>query len=609
MAVSRLDIVAKIKLEGLRQLDQLNQRVRTFSRSIRGASFVLKAFGLTFAAVFTGALIRGFFRQQTELSNSLARTRFALAGMGGEMEKNLAIVNTFANEMQRAGLASANLAREVSAKVITSLKSQEQATRFARAALIGHKIQLFDARAASVALASSTDENTSAFRNFLAALGIAAPEFASLDSLIENFIRRNEEAAKAITPFAREWERFVAIFRNLAAKLAGVIGGLLTPAFRLLNNILTDPRQAFANFLSSFGGFWLSVGALFMGNIQEINNIWVQWFVDMTTAAIEGVKTFVGEIVKGFGIMVDKIKIKLGEALDVFLDWVDANTIAATGLIILFSVGLTFAIQAVAAAITATLIPALIKMVTVFVLKVIPAVFSFVVSLLTKAIPALFTFIATLGLANIALFALGFVILALVILIILNWQKVKAVTIFVWNAIVDFLSTKMLQAFNVVSTFLTNIRTTWETQWGKIKAFFFRIIDSIAIKIGDLVDSVEKQINRIKTFIQDARDAAAAPINIVRNIITNVRTFFTGNKQLGGTVQAGKSFIVGERGAELFVPSQSGTIIPNQRLGGGGDLTIVIQGNTFMSDEEGARKVGDMIVKRLQLVHRFGLTT
>jgi len=46
-------------------------------------------------------------------------------------------------------------------------------------------------------------------------------------------------------------------------------------------------------------------------------------------------------------------------------------------------------------------------------------------------------------------------------------------------------------------------------------------------------------------------------------------------KAIGGSVQAGKPYMVGERGAEMFVPNQSGSIIPNNQMGGGGGVTIV----------------------------------
>lgn len=43
-------------------------------------------------------------------------------------------------------------------------------------------------------------------------------------------------------------------------------------------------------------------------------------------------------------------------------------------------------------------------------------------------------------------------------------------------------------------------------------------------------------------------------------------------KAIGGSVQAGQPYMVGERGAELFVPSQSGSIVANKNLGGGGTV-------------------------------------
>jgi hypothetical protein len=41
-------------------------------------------------------------------------------------------------------------------------------------------------------------------------------------------------------------------------------------------------------------------------------------------------------------------------------------------------------------------------------------------------------------------------------------------------------------------------------------------------------------------------------------------------KAMGGSVSAGQPYMVGEKGAELFIPGGSGTIIPNNQLGGGG---------------------------------------
>ena len=45
-------------------------------------------------------------------------------------------------------------------------------------------------------------------------------------------------------------------------------------------------------------------------------------------------------------------------------------------------------------------------------------------------------------------------------------------------------------------------------------------------------------------------------------------------KAIGGAVQRGRPYMVGERGAELFVPSRSGSIVPNNQLQGGGGVVI-----------------------------------
>ena len=48
----------------------------------------------------------------------------------------------------------------------------------------------------------------------------------------------------------------------------------------------------------------------------------------------------------------------------------------------------------------------------------------------------------------------------------------------------------------------------------------------------------------------------------------------------GGALQAGQPAVVGERGRELFVPSTSGTIVPNQDLGmGASNITFNIRAN------------------------------
>jgi hypothetical protein len=56
---------------------------------------------------------------------------------------------------------------------------------------------------------------------------------------------------------------------------------------------------------------------------------------------------------------------------------------------------------------------------------------------------------------------------------------------------------------------------------------------------------------------------------------------FAGFKADGGPVSAGSSYIVGERGPELFVPRSSGSIVPNEKMtsGGGGMGGVTVNYN------------------------------
>ena len=73
----------------------------------------------------------------------------------------------------------------------------------------------------------------------------------------------------------------------------------------------------------------------------------------------------------------------------------------------------------------------------------------------------------------------------------------------------------------------------------------------------------------------------------------------------GGRPPVGKASLVGERGPELFVPSRAGTIIPNNKLGGGTTNNIVVnvnvEGNVdAQGGEEEGRQLGSLIAVAVQ---------
>lgn len=70
--------------------------------------------------------------------------------------------------------------------------------------------------------------------------------------------------------------------------------------------------------------------------------------------------------------------------------------------------------------------------------------------------------------------------------------------------------------------------------------------------------------------------------------------FFGGFRAHGGEVSGGRGYVVGEEGPELFVPKQSGTVVPN---GGGGatvNMSLNVSGMDF-SDDQTIKRVANSL--------------
>jgi hypothetical protein len=140
-----------------------------------------------------------------------------------------------------------------------------------------------------------------------------------------------------------------------------------------------------------------------------------------------------------------------------------------------------------------------------------------------------------------------------------------------------------LTAFLIIAKPVASfIGTTFKVAFNGI-AF---VIDAISLAMKGLVAAVNLVISGLNLLV--------GAYNIVNNI--------TGGKDLpkipklaaGGMVTANRPYIVGEAGAELFVPSSGGRIVPNNQLGnGGGNIFINVSGAI---DQEGtARRIVDVL--------------
>ena len=77
---------------------------------------------------------------------------------------------------------------------------------------------------------------------------------------------------------------------------------------------------------------------------------------------------------------------------------------------------------------------------------------------------------------------------------------------------------------------------------------------------------------------------------------------FGGGRAAGGTVQGGRSYMVGERGPELFTPGRTGSIAPNSAISG--DMNVVVNvdasGTEVQGNQGNADQLGRLIGQAVQ---------
>ena len=148
----------------------------------------------------------------------------------------------------------------------------------------------------------------------------------------------------------------------------------------------------------------------------------------------------------------------------------------------------------------------------------------------------------------------------------------------------------LLAIFKVIATF---VRDVYAPVIGKILGTAFDVLGTaISIVIGlfaNLVDVITKAFNAIKSIVNFIKNNPVT--QAIGGVFDNV---FGGGRALGGPVNRGTSYVVGERGPELFVPTTSGKIIPNGGMGGGGAV-INLTVNGAIDTEGTARTIIDVL--------------
>jgi len=139
----------------------------------------------------------------------------------------------------------------------------------------------------------------------------------------------------------------------------------------------------------------------------------------------------------------------------------------------------------------------------------------------------------------------------------------------------------------------------------------------MSIKSG-VVDAIQSAIDGTKSLQQVAADLLNSIANKLLDVAINMALFGTMSgtgtgggllgglfkpRAVGGPVSAGSSYMVGERGPELFTPKHGGSIVPNNALGGGSTNVVVnvdASGSNVQGDQAQAKQLGVAVSAAVQ---------
>ena len=125
-------------------------------------------------------------------------------------------------------------------------------------------------------------------------------------------------------------------------------------------------------------------------------------------------------------------------------------------------------------------------------------------------------------------------------------------------------------------------------------------IQGIGIALGVVINTVGILVNGFESLFNIVRSVVGAIQSLISLVANNpvvsgisgaISSAFGGFRAAGGPVSAGKSYVVGEQGAEMFVPSSNGTIVPNGGMGSTFNITV----NGAIDAEGTARTIVDVL--------------
>ena len=177
------------------------------------------------------------------------------------------------------------------------------------------------------------------------------------------------------------------------------------------------------------------------------------------------------------------------------------------------------------------------------------------------------------------------------------WDGLSAAAIAIWGGITNFIVGGFNYVYDTGKAIWDGVKNFFISTWETIRDFFVGIWDGLKqtisdgvsfftdglAKIGEVVGWLGEQFAGLFKFIVGGAQYAAQAVGLIGN---------SGGGGIqaradGGSVNALRPYLVGERGPELFVPSTSGTILnAEQTRSMGGDVNINVNIPSMVVREE-----------------------
>lgn len=171
-----------------------------------------------------------------------------------------------------------------------------------------------------------------------------------------------------------------------------------------------------------------------------------------------------------------------------------------------------------------------------------------------------------------------------------DWETVAEI----WNTMAENIDTALTNAF-------------WQ-MWENIKGKFREWINTVLGWVESFVGAIEWVVERIKNAWNNVKSAAQSVVSSAKSkydsAVSSLKSLVSWKKAIWWPVTMNQTYLVGEKGPELFVPNSSWRIIPNNEITNNNWITINISWVSVRNDND-IQELAREMIRQVKLEKNF----